>query len=244
MKFAQTLATHVTPEWRTQYVDYDLMKEMLYEAVDAMPSSEAAAEGEVDDKDYDAFMAKFHQEFFTYSERELTKVNTFFSEKLSENVRKFATLKNGLKYFQFRDILSDQSEGKPNLSTRRPSKMWQRTEREATRHFRKANDLKLAFSEFYLSLVLLQNYQNLNYQGFRKIMKKHDKLLKVTSGNDWRQKHVDIAHFHTDKEIDRLINEVENLVTNELEHGDRAKAMKRLRVPPLTERTTSWDYFR
>ena len=30
---------------------------------------------------------------------------------------------------------------------------------------RKMQELKLAFSEYYLSLVLLQNYQNLNYTG-------------------------------------------------------------------------------
>ena len=41
---------------------------------------------------------------------------------------------------------------------------------------RKLHDLKLAFSEFYLSLVLLQNYQTLNFTGFRKILKKHDKV--------------------------------------------------------------------
>lgn len=40
----------------------------------------------------------------------------------------------------------------------------------------KAYDLKLALSEFYLSLVLLQNYQSLNFTGFRKILKKHDKV--------------------------------------------------------------------
>lgn len=41
---------------------------------------------------------------------------------------------------------------------------------------RKLQDLKLAFSEFYLSLILLQNYQTLNNTGFRKILKKHDKV--------------------------------------------------------------------
>ena len=30
---------------------------------------------------------------------------------------------------------------------------------------RKLQDIKLAFSEYYLSLVLLQNYQNLNFTG-------------------------------------------------------------------------------
>lgn len=38
------------------------------------------------------------------------------------------------------------------------------------------HELRLAFSEFYLSLILLQNYQNLNFTGFRKILKKHDKV--------------------------------------------------------------------
>lgn len=42
---------------------------------------------------------------------------------------------------------------------------------------RKLQDLKLAFSEYYLSLILLQNYQNLNFTGFRKILKKHDKVM-------------------------------------------------------------------
>jgi SPX domain protein involved in polyphosphate accumulation len=44
--------------------------------------------------------------------------------------------------------------------------------------YRKEHDLKLAFSEFYLSLILLQNYQTLNFTGFRKILKKHDKVNK------------------------------------------------------------------
>ncbi len=44
---------------------------------------------------------------------------------------------------------------------------------------RKLHDLKLALSEFYLNLILLQNYQSLNFTGFRKILKKHDKVSFV-----------------------------------------------------------------
>ena len=36
--------------------------------------------------------------------------------------------------------------------------------------------LKNSFSEFYLYLSYLKNYQNLNFTGFRKILKKHDKV--------------------------------------------------------------------
>ena len=48
-----------------------------------------------------------------------------------------------------------------------------------TMGIRKMNDklLKTAFSEFYLSLIMTQNYVKHNLQGFQKIMKKFDKNL-------------------------------------------------------------------
>ena len=71
---------------------------------------------------------------------------------------------------------------------------------------RKLHDLKLAFSEYYLSLVLLQNYQKLNFTGFRKILKKYDKNLKRDTGDKWRRENVESASFHTSKDIDKLIS--------------------------------------
>ena len=69
-----------------------------------------------------------------------------------------------------------------------PERFIERTrEKQSQRtHYRKCNDLKLAFSEFYLMLVLLQNYQTLNFTGFRKILKKHDKLFQTIRGEEWR----------------------------------------------------------
>lgn len=81
----------------------------------------------------------------------------------------------------------------------------------------------------------MQNYQNLNHTGFRKILKKHDKLLRVEIGAKWQKDNVEASHFYVNKDIDKLINETESTVTGELEGGDRQKAMKRLRVPPLGE---------
>ena len=49
-----------------------------------------------------------------------------------------------------------------------------------------STSLKTAFGEFYLMLILLQKYQLLNYTGFRKILKKHDKLFQTTRGIEWR----------------------------------------------------------
>ena len=69
-----------------------------------------------------------------------------------------------------------------------PERIMEKTREKQTQRvqYRKRNDLKLAFSEFYLMLVLLQNYQTLNFTGFRKILKKHDKLFQTTRGEEWR----------------------------------------------------------
>jgi hypothetical protein len=57
---------------------------------------------------------------------------------------------------------------------------------EHSTKFKKIKTLKVAFSEFYLMLILLQKYQLLNFTGFCKILKKHDKLFQTTRGNEWR----------------------------------------------------------
>ncbi|BHF74099.1 Xenotropic and polytropic retrovirus receptor 1 [Sparganum proliferum] len=106
------------------------------------------------------------------------------------------------------------------------------------------HDLKLAYSEYYLSLVLLQNYQSLNYTGFRKILKKHDKLFQRSNGLQWYKEVVSEAPFYLDNTVDDLIATVETIYTQDLEKGDRQKAMKRLRVPPLANTASPNSIFR
>lgn len=225
MKFAEHLSAHITPEWRKQYISYEEMKAMLYRVVEEAPSSETT-EPEVISRHF----ATFDETFFTFCDQELKKINTFYSEKLAEATRKYAALQSELKSaldaHQGGGKYKGKANQKPHLTTR------------------KIRELKLAFSEFYLSLILLQNYQNLNYTGFRKILKKHDKLLSVDTGSKWREECVEVAHFYTSKDIDKLIQDTETSVTNGLEGGDRQRAMKRLRVPPLGEHQSPWTTFK
>lgn len=69
-------------------------------------------------------------------------------------------------------------------------------------------------------------------------------LLSNDSGVKWREEHVETSHICTNKDIDQLITDTEATVTNELEGGDRQKAMKRLRVPPLGEQQSPWTTFK
>ncbi|MCJ8734598.1 hypothetical protein PDJAM_G00237200 [Pangasius djambal] len=232
MKFAEHLSAHITPEWRKQYIQYEAFKEMLYAAQDQAPSIEVTDEDTVK-----RYYAKFEEKFFQTCEKELSKINTFYSEKLAEAQRRFSTLQNELQTSV--DAQRESIMGK----SRKTGLALSHEERNKHRNIK---DLKLAFSEFYLSLILLQNYQNLNFTGFRKILKKHDKILETQRGADWRVSHVEVAPFYTCKKITQLISETETLVTTELEGGDRQKAMKRLRVPPLgaAQPAPAWTTFR
>ncbi|XP_059616634.1 solute carrier family 53 member 1 [Phlebotomus argentipes] len=225
MKFAEHLSAHITPEWRKQYISYEEMKAMLYTALEEAPSAETVEE-DIRKRHY----SNFEETFFHYCEQELKKINTFFSEKLAESTRKFAALSTELKRCQEESQKGKSKKSSMNKYTDIP--------------YRKAQELRLAFSEFYLSVILLQNFCELNHTGFRKILKKHDKLLATDRGAKWRQEHVETSHFYTNKDIDRIINETESLVTHELEGGDRQRAMKRLRVPPLGEQQSPWITFK
>lgn len=87
-------------------------------------------------------------------------------EKLAEAMRKFSTLKSEL------DLLSSSAIKMKDYGKKSDSNRLNLPQR-------KVQELKLAFSEFYLSLILLQNYQNLNFTGFKKILKKHDKVCMI-----------------------------------------------------------------
>lgn len=203
------------------------MKAMLYMGLERGPSTDS---GETEPEEVTRHFKNFDEKFFLYCDNELKKINTFYSEKLAEATRKFANLRSELSTSKENSGI----KGKRSGIIKKPKNLTAR----------KVQELKLAFSEFYLSLVLLQNYQNLNFTGFRKILKKHDKLFHVDDGRHYREQQVESSHFYTNTDIIRLISEVESTVTQELESGDRQKAMKRLRVPPLGEKQTPWTTFK
>ncbi|CAF3082773.1 unnamed protein product [Rotaria socialis] len=281
MKFAEHLSAHVTPEWNSQYIRYDEMKELLAQAI-------VKAQPFVDENDKllrEQFFLRVDEHFFQYCEKEATKINTFFAEKLAEASRRWETLKYEVMQMEqahrstlHRSIVTSSGSARSNdpnigatntdggtstklkrrsghseddhltvsLTRVLPEGLLEKTREKHSQRvqYRKRTDLKLAFSEFYLMLVLLQNYQTLNFTGFRKILKKHDKLFQTTRGEEWRKLHIDSAPYHISQSVDQLISDVEMVYTDTFESGDRARAMKRLRVPPLEEKQSPAVTFR
>jgi len=104
---------------------------------------------------------------------------TWCAEKIAEATRKFAALQSDLSMSE--DLHPAVSNGLRRRSVvattllRHRKKAGTMSDRVI---YKSVNDIKLALSEFYLSLILLQNYQSLNFTGFRKILKKHDKVAQ------------------------------------------------------------------
>lgn len=105
MKFAEHLSAHITPEWRKQYINYEKMKSLLYNSVEQAPSAE-----EVEFEVLSRYVAKFDEQFFHYCDKELTKINTFFAEKLAEANRKYANLIAELSEIQEDDRAQKKKE--------------------------------------------------------------------------------------------------------------------------------------
>lgn len=63
-------------------------------------------------------------------------------------------------------------------------------------------------------------------------------------GLDWRINRVEKSSFFLNCDIESIITNVETIVINDLEEGNRQAGMKRLKVPPLSEKQNSGTTFR
>ncbi|CBY13913.1 unnamed protein product [Oikopleura dioica] len=92
--------------------------------------------------------------------------------------------------------------------------------------------LKEAICEFYLFVQKLKTFQELNFEAFRKINKKHDKIMNKSTGNDFMKDNIDNSRFNL-RSLTLNIRYLEPWTT--LEGGDSKQAMNKLRVPPITD---------
>ncbi|XP_016978124.1 xenotropic and polytropic retrovirus receptor 1 [Drosophila rhopaloa] len=233
MKFGKTLETLMVAEWRYQYMNYNELKTLIRNAVDKAPDSSV-----VNNDVIVAYFKDFEELFFNTCDEELTKVNDFFAHKQAEAHRKLASLN-----YQLTLMVHDQQDPRESQSTSRGSATSRSRQLEDNRQKPPINKLRLAMSEFYLSLIMLQNFQTLNMTAFRKICKKYDKNLKSDAGLIWYERFVVRATFSTGSRLDRMIVTVEDLYTEYLANGDRSKAMAKLRVPPLGHSTSPIHVF-
>ena len=169
---------------------------------------------------------RLQTQFFEKIEEQLDKINSFFRAREAEAA---LTLHDRVEQIEVLMALRGNRRTKDLRSTRN-----------------KHSTLKQAMSEFYLQLALLQNYQQLNHTGFRKVLKKYDKLTKTTRGKELFKNEINEAYFWKSGKLVEMIAKTENLMIDKLEDGNRSKAMKILRVPPLEDKDvrSHWVTFR
>ncbi|SPP86771.1 xenotropic and polytropic retrovirus receptor 1 isoform X2 [Drosophila guanche] len=238
MKFGKTFETHLTIEWRQQYMRYSDLKTMIKQGVDGARTADDSSHA----YGVEAYYKAFEEAFFSECQNELNRVNNFFMEKLAEARRKHATLK--LQLLASARVPGHTSSGMSLISQRTEQARPGPVNTFGSRKLMSQRQLRTAYSEFYLSLVLIQNFQSLNETGFRKICKKYDKNLRSSAGAAWFERHVAQAPFTDQRSLQRMVLEVEDLYTFYLAGGDRSRAMTKLRVPPLGQPTPAQLVFR
>eukprot|EP01136_Pigoraptor_vietnamica_P022988 Opistho-1_new@74636 len=92
-----------------------------------------------------------------------------------------------------------------------------------------ARTLKMEFCEFYSMLDSLKNFQILNYTGFLKILKKHDKMLGGSLHPEYMRK-VNAAPFFQRADIDRIMGDVEKILAERMGFKDPSTEAKKLGI--------------
>ncbi|KAG9313638.1 EXS family protein/ERD1/XPR1/SYG1 family protein [Chiua virens] len=95
--------------------------------------------------------------------------------------------------------------------------------------------LRRAVIEHYRGLEVLNNYRILNVTGFRKALKKYEKITKNPVLDAYMKEKVEPSAFFNGTIVSTMLKEAEDLYAAKFERGDRKKAMSRLRVGPFVK---------
>ncbi|KAF8917968.1 SPX domain-containing protein, partial [Mucidula mucida] len=90
--------------------------------------------------------------------------------------------------------------------------------------------LKKAVVEHYRGLEALHNYRILNMTGFRKALKKFEKVTKIPLLNAYMTEKVEISSFASEDNVRNMMNEMETIFANQFSRGDKKRALLRLRA--------------
>lgn len=151
MRFGKTLQTSVYEQWKDQYLDYGKLKSML-------------REDEYDDAWTEDDETRFSDEIFN---AQLGKVTSFHESKFRELRDRVDAAFDKLRDLPARaenDNEGDKDKGKQTASPPRSEETTQRLK-----------ELEAELDAITNQVNELKRYSNINYTGFLKIVKKHDR---------------------------------------------------------------------
>jgi len=249
MKFGKRLKYESIVEWENKYVDYRELKnlianiisqmhlssyrvnthgskkltQILKKAKDAISINEAELKTSIEEAPllYQPIPAESNSLraqnliFFRRVAEELTKVNEFFVKKEAELQGYYARLTDAVNVVTAGDNMN------------------------AT----KLKELKTAFVEFYRGLCMLENYVELNCEGFRKILKKHHKLTGMDKKESSQLDTLHSQQFYKSTSWKEMMASTEVLYAKVYGFDKTEKARNEL-YPSRLEDTTSSNMFK
>jgi SPX domain protein involved in polyphosphate accumulation len=150
MKFGKNLIRVVElsdPEWGPYWINYKFMKKKINEIITNQGGRRMSDVG-IACNLQEISKSAAEVEFFRSLKAELKKTSNFFSSAEELYRLRHLRVSNGFIMLQDKNILHDKN-------------MWTR--------------LLMACVKFYKDVLLLENFAIMNYCGFSKILKKHDK---------------------------------------------------------------------
>lgn len=259
MKFSSSLQFNAVPEWRSHYIDYEGLKKLIYQLErDALPhqgGDEEEATGLVT-RDAEAV-------FREVVNREVYKVNSFFSKKEAEahdendslrmEVHDFESEDLAIQDQSFRDsqdggFSSDEDEPPSAQPTQRRRRLsLRRLDINNQEHDFRRMTLRKRIVRHYVTLVELLNFADLNRTGLRKALKKFDKVMGASLLPVYTSEILEKVHAFSIRTHERLNSRIEWLVGTYAKlcfEGDFDKAQETLkgylREHVIYERNTVW----
>lgn len=219
--FSHRLRDNIYTEWEHEYMEYKKLKKVLNKKVRATCSTTSSSSARSSTK---AFNHKEQWQFQTApSSPSIVGTDTYRSEMqpLVSSCSEFEELiemeyekvenayKRHLKEFsdQF-DLLSSQYRSNASNTT--------------------TESMKYSLVELHRLLHQLHNFAILNYTGFIKILKKHDKLLQKSLRKQHIHQYLQNYSFSNAQECQQLIAKLETFFANCFTDGNRQVAMATL----------------
>eukprot|EP00743_Colponemidia_sp_Colp-15_P003538 GILK01003818.1.p1 GENE.GILK01003818.1~~GILK01003818.1.p1 ORF type:complete len:823 (+),score=116.33 GILK01003818.1:2051-4519(+) len=269
MKFSKFLIHGAVPEWAEKYVNYKglkkVLKRMAKAKAEVMKQSASVIRASEEHRPLSMSVESRHRANTT--EEDVRSVGEESSEKdaLSRHTRTQSVLSSWNEevvvevlpiQLEFEALMSKELEKVNEFYRNKETEMRQRFQtlqkqmqvlpkKQKSKEVTKAMFAKLesAVKEYYRGLGLLKNYVIMNYTAFHKIVKKHDKYIRVAA---WRLSTtflswVEGAYFHQSTLLADLTHATEKMYIKFFAQGDRRKGMNGLRLHDV--RHTDWDIF-
>lgn len=238
MKFAHSLKFNSVPEWSEYYVSYSSLKKIIYqiEKVEAEERAKGLEAPKKSDETVGASPAQSNDSLplVNRNARTSAQLEALFVQSLNEDVSKvtqfflakYAEFAGNFKQFydEYSTLCVEEEAVIEEGQVSEKVASDQSYERE-----KKKDEFRSKSIQMYIDLCSLKDYLELNYTGFSKILKKHDKVTCYKLKSSIMANVSEALNFKESDSLKNLIDQAESLHARVLFQGRHNLAAAELR---------------